>query len=111
MPQPQGPLMPRFRPALPAAAAAEPVSLPAARELIAEVLRPGHFFVGRTIALEWEPASAETVFWEVFQGRLLDPPLTRLRRPFEAWNVFLVEEGVRSAEPVLSVKLDAEAGQ
>ena len=45
--------------------------------------------------------------WEIFQGRLLDPAHTRQRAVFEVWNVFLILDGVRSGEPLLSLKLDA----
>jgi hypothetical protein len=79
--------------------------------VIAEALRPGHFFVGAAIALEWAPPANETVRWEIFRGRLVDAAHTRQQRTFEAWNVFLLEQGSRSAEPLLSVKRDPAAGQ
>src|SRR5262249_54167909 len=82
----------------------------AVRAVIADVLRPAHFFVGPSLTLEWQPETRETVVWEVFHGRLLDAPMTRQCHSFEAWNVFLCDAGVRSAEPVISVKLDEAAG-
>src|SRR5262249_2204258 len=45
-----------------------------------------------------------------FRGRLLDPAHTRQCRAFLAWNIHSVEDGARSAEPLLSVKLDAAEG-
>ncbi|HZT83783.1 MAG TPA: hypothetical protein VFA26_26365, partial [Gemmataceae bacterium] len=102
--------MPRFRPVNPAAPPSRPPSLDDARRLIADAVRPAHFFVGPATRLEWEHV-AEEVSWEVFRARLLDPAQTRQRRRFEAWNVYLVEDGGRAPEPVLSVKLDAAAAQ
>src|SRR5216683_7577102 len=55
-------------------------------------------------------AEAEEVFWEVFQGQLLDAPMTTRRQTFEAWHVCLTRGDVRSGEPVLSVRLDSSAG-
>jgi hypothetical protein len=104
--------MPRFRPrsasALPSTG---PLSLADVGGLIADAVRPGHFFVGRATQLEWDHAAAEEASWEVFRGRLLDPAHTRERRRFEAWNVYLIGDGARSPEPLLSVKLDAAAGE
>jgi hypothetical protein len=61
--------------------------------------------------LEWEHRSAEEVSWEVFRGRLLDPAHTRQRRTFESWNVYLIQNDERSAEPLLSVKWDVAGGE
>src|SRR4051794_5681695 len=102
--------VPRFRPfTLPAPSG--PVTPDVVRSLAAEVLRPGHFFTGPGVLLEWESCPAEGTFWEVFQGRLLDPAHTRQRRTFEAWNVYQRGPEGRSGEPVLSLKLDAAAGE
>jgi hypothetical protein len=79
--------------------------------VIADVLRPAHFFAAPGLELFWEAAAAETIPWEVFRGRLLAPAFTRQSRAFEAWNVYLVEAGGRSAESLLAVKLDAPAGE
>jgi hypothetical protein len=76
----------------------------------AEVLRPAHFFLSPAFTLEIEPVAEETDLWELFQGRLLDRPFTRQRQTFAAWNLFLVEGGQRSGEPLLALKLDASAG-
>lgn len=81
------------------------------RKTIGDVLRPAHFFVGPNTELLWEPATAIETAWEVFQGRLLDPAHTRCRRTFEAWQVFSVESGRRSAEPILSVLFDVAERQ
>jgi hypothetical protein len=104
--------MPRFRSyRYPAAPSTGPLTLDVVRGLIAKAVRPVHFFVGPATHLEWNHVATEDVPWEVFRGRLLDPAHTRQRRTFEAWNVYLIGEGGRSPEPLLSVKLDAVAGQ
>jgi hypothetical protein len=87
------------------------VTLDALRTLIAEVLRPLHFFVGSGIRLEVTHPQEEEAYWEILHGRLLDPPLTTRRQIFEAWHVFLHDQRGRAAEPVLSVRLDAPASQ
>jgi hypothetical protein len=79
--------------------------------VVAEALRPAHFFARGGTRLEWDHVAAGEVAWEVFRGRLLDPAHTRERRTFEAWNVYALAEGGRSAEPLLAVKFDAAAGQ
>jgi hypothetical protein len=84
---------------------------PAVPAIIADVLQPGHFFVGPALGLQWQPATQETVIWEIFQGRLLEVPLTRQCHTFTAWNLFLSEADGRSPEPVISVKWDKDAGQ
>jgi hypothetical protein len=88
-----------------------PISTEQLHRIIAEAVRPCHFFVGPATRLEWDHVAAEEISWEVFRGRLLDPAHTRERRTFEAWNVYLVGEEGRSAEPLLSVKFDAAAEQ
>jgi hypothetical protein len=107
--------MPRFRPPYPPGSpgnlGAEPLTPAVVRTVVAELLRPGNFFVGAGLTLEWAPPSAETIAWELFQGRLLEATMTRQRRTFLAWNVFMVGPEGRSAEPVLAVQLDEETGQ
>jgi hypothetical protein len=100
-----------FRPHPTPGPAPAPLTPETVRSVITDVVRPACFFVGGRLDLHADPHGPETVAWEVFQGRLLDPAFTRLRRSFETWNLFLVEGGVRSAEPVLSAKLDSGAGQ
>jgi hypothetical protein len=62
------------------------------------------------LQLEWKHLPAEETSWEVFRGHLLDPAHTRQRRTFESWNVYQTSPEGRSAEPLLSLKLDAPAG-
>src|SRR6516225_8441605 len=76
------------------------------RALCAEVLRPGHFFLSPPLTLEHEVVPAEEDLWEVFQGHLLDRRLSRPRRTFAAWNVYLRDGENRSGEPILSLKYD-----
>ena len=54
---------------------------------------------------EWQE-TVEEIPWELFRGRLLDPAQTRQRVRFQSWNLYWLEEGIRSAEPLLSLKLD-----
>jgi hypothetical protein len=92
--------------------AASAPGLPSADLLavVADVLAPRHFFCPGN-SLEWASPQIEEAPWEIFQDRLLDGTYTRQRRSFLAWNLFWVEEAGRSGEPILAVKLDAEAGQ
>jgi hypothetical protein len=80
--------------------------LPIVRETIAEALRPGHFFVKLPMRLTWEHLPAEELAWEIFHGRLLDAAQTRSKQTFESWNIHWITPEGRSAEPLLSVKLD-----
>jgi hypothetical protein len=80
--------------------------LPAA---VADALAP-HRFYARGVALSWTAALNEEISWEVFRGRLLDPAHTRQRRRFLSWNVHQLDGGIRSPEPLLSVKADEAAG-
>src|SRR6266436_214520 len=80
------------------------------RRLIAEVIAPRHFYVSDSVPLEWKLGADEEVRWELFQGRLLDPAHTTLRRRFEAWSICRTDREQAVAEPLLSVKLDASAG-
>jgi hypothetical protein len=103
--------MPRFRPPPPSPSPPAALTPETVRAVIADALRPVHFFVGPGLELCWAAAATETIPWEVFRGRLLDPAFTRQSRAFEAWNVYTVEAGGWSAEPLVSVKLDAAAGE
>ncbi len=51
----------------------EAVTRESVRALVAEMVRPAHFFVGPDLALKWEHVASEELVWEIFQGRLLDP--------------------------------------
>jgi hypothetical protein len=88
-----------------------PASIDDVRALAGDSLDPRHFFVNAGLSLDWEHEPAEEVPWEIYKGRLLDGSQTRERRTFEAWNVFAQDETGRSTEPLLSLKLDAAAGQ
>src|SRR5690349_18917790 len=81
------------------------------RAACAEVLRPAHFYLADGLSLEGEQVAVEEDIWEVFQGRLLDRPYTRQRRTFAAWNLFLIDGGTRSGEPLLALKLDERADE
>lgn len=88
--------MPRFR-----ARAAVPQDLAA---VIAEGLRPGNFFTGPGVRLDWQFRSQVETPWEVFRGRLLAAAQTRARQRFDTWDVYLTTPEGRSAEPVISIK-------
>src|SRR5262249_4274454 len=79
------------------------------RALVEDVFSPAHFFAAPGVELEWAHAPEREEPWEVFRGRLLDPAHTRQSRTFATWDVFLREEGVRSAEPLVPRKLDRPA--
>src|SRR5438552_2359829 len=80
------------------------------RRIVSRVLSPAHFFIAGPAILEWEHRDAEELYWEVFNGQLLDGSQTRQRVTFEAWNVLRIDAAGRSAEPIIAVKLDAAAG-
>lgn len=98
-------------PAQSAQPAAVALDLDIVRAAITEALSPAHYLVGPGLRLEWAASAQEEIFWQIFHGRLLDAAQTRARRSFETWNVFVTDANGRSAEPLLSVKLDAPAGQ
>lgn len=77
--------------------------------ILDDVIRPAHFFVGPGLELEWERWSAQEVPWELFRGQLLPPAQTRGHAVFDTWNVYRIEGGRRSDEPLLSLKLDRAA--
>lgn len=85
--------------------AADPIAA-----LIDGAFRPGHFFVAPPLSLHWEAPHAETIPWEIYRGRLVDPATTREQNTFLSWNVYAVEAGERSALPLLSAKWDRAAG-
>jgi hypothetical protein len=89
---------------LPAETAGE-LPLDEVRNVIAQAIQPAHFFVGNPLRLEWQYSPSEEIAWEIYQGRLLEAAHTRLRETFESWNIFCVEAGSRSLEPILSLKL------
>ncbi len=77
-------------------------------ELITDALDASNFLLGDGIELEHEHLAEMTRRWEIFRGRLLDPAHTREEKTFEEWNVYVIDEGNRSEEPLLSVKRDGE---
>src|SRR5262245_47890199 len=81
------------------------------RHVIADVVHRCHFFTRGKTNLTWQQPGTETVPWEIYAGRLLDAPMTRHQRTFESRNIHLITPEGRSAEPLLSVKLDAAAGE
>jgi hypothetical protein len=87
------------------------LSLDQVRNLLAEAIHPRHFFVGQPLLLEWHYSPSEENTWEIYQGQLLEAAHTRLRQTFESWNVFCIEAGNRSVEPLLSLKLHAASRQ
>jgi hypothetical protein len=80
------------------------------RALLADVLRPGHFFVRPPLVLVAR-AGREELPWEIFRGRLLDPAHTRLRRTFETWSLYLISDGLQPDQPLLSLKFDPAAAE
>jgi hypothetical protein len=106
--------MPRFRVRSHQAPSAEmtgELSLDEVRAVMADAMQPRHFFVGQPLVLDWQYSPSEEIAWEIYQGRLLEAAHTRLRQTFEAWHVFCIEAGTRSAEPLLSLKLHASSRQ
>src|SRR5262245_20857332 len=102
--------MPRFRSPDPALAGV-PVTPAGVRSLLADVLRLGHFYAGPALQLQAEQHPAEDISWEIFQGRFLDPAHTRQRATLESWSIYAVQGGERSEEPLLSLKLEPDAGR
>jgi hypothetical protein len=80
------------------------------RRLLDRCTTPASFFLASSADLEWEH-QVEEIPWEIYKGRLLEPAHSRSGRRFEAWNVHWVEDGSRSREPILSLKLDWPARQ
>ncbi len=102
--------MPGFRASAPDIVP-RPVTPDAVANCAGRMLAPAHFFTGPDLTLEWAPPSREDISWEVFRGRLLDPAHTRQRRIFTACNIYLRTPDGWSEEPLLSLKLDATAGE
>ena len=82
------------------------------RAAIDDALRPHHFFVAPAWRLRVEHVPRETIAWEVFRGHLLDGSMTRERKTFEAWHMFLESAAEASGSavapaPLISLKFDA----
>lgn len=88
-----------------------PMSLDNIESVLVDVFQPAHFFIRAGMDLFWERRACAQVSWETCRGRLLPPAHTRHVKTFTSWNIYHVEDRCRSAEPILSLKLDAEAGQ
>src|SRR5262245_54217373 len=80
------------------------------REVLAEAMMAGQFFVSKAVSLEWNHEQEE-VFWEIFRGRSLDRAQTRQRRRFESWNLREINPAILDDEPMLSVKYDVDVGE
>jgi hypothetical protein len=107
--------MPRFRNQTPPSElGGTPAALPTPdqiRCLAADALRPAHFFLTPGLTLALNHTEPEVISWEVLHGRLLDPAHTNRRQDFETWNLFLIGDHGPLPEPLLSLKLDASAGE
>src|SRR4051794_30751615 len=101
--------MPRFRPKT--VADSHPLTPDVVRDICTQAARLSNFFVATPHTLTLEHRSDEESFWEVFAGRLLDGSQTRERRRFEAWNVYVSDDGGQPAEPVVAIKFNAGAGE
>ncbi len=89
-----------------------PASPPGTIPHLAEyVLSPAHFYLAPGLTLTAQHVPAQVQRWELFRSRLLDPAHTRQEKTFEEWNLFLIEQGTRSSEPLLSLKFDAPEGR
>src|ERR1051325_847596 len=99
----------RFRPVQADAPAGSVADLVAVGQLIDDTLKPGNFFVAPELRLTGMAGRAETIPWEIFRGRLLDPAHTRLTRSFLSWHILQEDDALLPAEPILSVKLDVAA--
>jgi hypothetical protein len=77
------------------------------RQAIADVLHPANFFAAG-VQLQWEHLPTDTTPWDIHHGQLAPRRLSRETQAFESWNVFRIEHGQASGEPLLSLKLDAE---
>src|SRR5262245_53457516 len=80
-------------------------------QLPAGVLQPGPCFIRAGMDLLWERRPHEEIAWEIWRGRLVPPRYARQRKKFTTWNIYHVESGCRSAEPILSLKLDTSERQ
>lgn len=77
---------------------------------LAELWQPRHFYMANGLQLAWQFETEQTLPWEIFRGRLLEPEQTREERRFLAWNVFQVVDRTPAPDPMLSLLLDAPSG-
>jgi hypothetical protein len=80
------------------------------RALLEDAVASTHFYTANGARLQCEHVAAQEVPWEIFHGQLLDRAFTQQQQTFEAWNIYRIDDGQRSGEPLLSLKLDAEGG-
>jgi hypothetical protein len=78
--------------------------------LLSSLWQPAHFYLARGLRCAWQFEAEQTLPWELFRGRLLEPRQTRESRTFLAWNIFPVIGDVVGTSPLLSLLLD-EAGK
>src|SRR3712207_575928 len=78
---------------------------------ISALWQPGHFYVGNGLRCAWQFEAEQTLRWELFRGRLLDPRQTRHEKTFRTWNLLPVANGAVAGEPLVSVLLDEPGGE
>ncbi len=101
----------RLPPAITSAPSCAPLPLAVVRQVIDEVLAPGHFYLRPGTTLVSVHRDQESLAWEIFRGRLLDPRHTREERTFETWNLFLETADGRTEAPLLALLLDPSRRQ
>jgi hypothetical protein len=70
-----------------------------------ELIHRNRFIVKPPLNLHWLGPVDESVFWEMYQGRALDYTMTRQRKSFRVWNVFVDW----ADEPLISIKFDTDS--
>src|SRR6516165_7228192 len=83
-----------------------PVTPQVVRRVCELVLSPRAFSLTTELRLEAEHRDEARQRWEVFRGQLLDSAHTRQDKCFDEFNLFLIDTGSRSLEPLLSLKID-----
>jgi hypothetical protein len=97
----------RFRPYWPDHTfRAGPLTPEVVGQLAELVLAPWHFLTTTELRLEAEHVNESRQRWEIYRGRLFDSAHTRQEKNLESWNLFLIEHGTRSTEPLLSIRVD-----
>src|SRR5580765_8072073 len=96
----------RFRSYQAASAPSEINDLMAISGVIDDAMRPGNFFVDPSLRLTWIAARAESIRWEIFNGRLLDSNQTRTQKSFLSWHVIETKDTHPATESTISVKFD-----
>ena len=71
----------------------------------------GSFFVKRAYTLRVVNRPHQRIFWEVFQGHLLDERQTRNALSFSAWDLYLDQVPGQATAPLISVKLALDDNQ